>query len=518
MKISKKVISIITSIIVLATGIYVYLENKYDLTIYNYKSTYNIFRYQFIVLLITLLGYLIYEFINKKRINAKLYMIKNDKKIKRKWYDLFYTNIFVYALVVILIVIALYPSFKHIEKYDKATIEYQDKLNKAIKKIEEESVGNDYTEQWENILKTRSVVDLLGFDDGVVLNYRNNKFEMYLYNSIIETEDDLNIKRVIMNNQNEIIYDYTVKLDKSYIGYQLSFVFTDASNDKYLLGIASKREGKKLYSNLFAMKKDDKDFNMKILQSYEYDIDPEKGIEPQNDIPTGIVFTLEIAGDYIMYADVDSVWKVQNIETQEVYSSGIGTEKLEYTDIVATEVNDDIVLLYFNDTNEYLTFNEINKKFSLAKSVTKENDEIHYNPTIELSEEERDIYYKFSNSPLDYLLNGLSPLQVFKIYIHAEENENYEMLWHLLDKKSNNVPAKEDFIKPDFHDEVSKNDIKKYINNIKNNSDYIKEEYLNNGYTVILKVHLKNINDKEDRYFRLQKNQNGVWKIGWYGK
>ncbi len=201
--------------------------------------------------------------------------------------------------------------------------------------------------------------DEYGYDFGIILSADSEDTKILLYN--IDERDAL---LLTADENHKIISEESIKLNEEFEGYSFSAKYGDFRNQLYILGERYRIEGDKIYSSLVCIPKNDLT-ELIILNSYVLD----RG--SQGTIPTIIDFTVELIDNYIVYEDVDLYWKVQNINTKEVYSSNENESNLKKIEPYFQEsIFEDpyIYILKYLEDNSVLAFNIETKKF-----VTIEN-------------------------------------------------------------------------------------------------------------------------------------------------
>lgn len=207
-----------------------------------------------------------------------------------------------------------------------------------------------------------------GFESGLILKSDNQKTKLLLYNSLIDSKDDLKAKIITLNNLKEIENEQNVYFPGELQGYFLSFKFGDSTEKKHLLGYRSvvDHNRKKLYSDLLVFYKDDLE-KITILQSYEQTYDESKGIVPQGIIPTVIDFSVDMLEDYVIYEDKDLSWKVQDVRTGDIYDSEENNPMLTEVEPYYAAAGEYIYILKYIKDNSILAFNTNSKEFQILK-------------------------------------------------------------------------------------------------------------------------------------------------------
>ncbi len=131
---------------------------------------------------------------------------------------------------------------------------------------------------------------------------------------------------------------------------------------------------------------------------------------------------------------------------------------------------------------------------------------------IELSEPLLDIYEQYTITHDDNLLTDLQPLDVFRLYYHAQHVDDQETLYALYKKGENiGIPDKETFLNE--QDEVTKENEKQLYEKLKE-VKYFRELYISNHETVINFAFSNE--PTSDFGFRLVKDlTTNAWKVAW---
>lgn len=204
-----------------------------------------------------------------------------------------------------------------------------------------------------------------GYDSWVILSTTGVGFEVLLYNPSLKSDEDLNAKILLLDGLHKVRGQQAVRLSPELKGYSFRFKRGDFSQDKHLLAyrvLTDKAVGKK-YSDLLVMDRNDLR-NIRIIQTYE-----QKEVA-QGNIPTIIEFSVDIVGDYVVYEDVDSYWKVQDVRTKEVYNSGDNTEELAKVEPCYMSSGIYLYVLKYIKDNSILAFNTDTKKFFILNGTS----------------------------------------------------------------------------------------------------------------------------------------------------
>ncbi|MFC4558301.1 hypothetical protein ACFO3D_08750 [Virgibacillus kekensis] len=157
--------------------------------------------------------------------------------------------------------------------------------------------------------------------------------------------------------------------------------------------------------------------------------------------------------------------------------------------------------------------------FKVRNAVSAENEldfpRETYETSIKLSEDLRNVYNAYAESLDDTLLKGLKPIDVFKMYFHAENEGDEEVQYALYIKgHPHGTPDKETYFNdPFFADtkamELNEKEFYKELQKVK----VFEEIYLKENEAV---VSFDFGSSEGDPMFRLYKNTKlDVWKVGW---
>lgn len=154
-----------------------------------------------------------------------------------------------------------------------------------------------------------------------------------------------------------------VRLNEALDGYVFYSKFRDFTNANYIVGIREKYIDGKSYSNIVCIPKNNLQ-DIVVLEEYIFEE------MSQSVIPTIMDFTLQIKGDYLIYEDVDSFWKVRHITSDKVFASEVNSNNM--SEIVPiegkgynTDSNKYIEILRFTKDNSFLVFNKENNIFEI---------------------------------------------------------------------------------------------------------------------------------------------------------
>ncbi|XID94948.1 FG-GAP repeat protein [Paenibacillaceae bacterium WGS1546] len=129
-----------------------------------------------------------------------------------------------------------------------------------------------------------------------------------------------------------------------------------------------------------------------------------------------------------------------------------------------------------------------------------------------LSEETEVGYDRFVEKKEDELLRGLSPLDVFKFYVKASEEGDYETQYALYIKDPDyDVPSYKAYVNEISRDQEALDRAKQMWAEIKGSYGLTEEI---EGDQALIRI--SNVNDKEgEKGFQLIKSKGGIWKVAW---
>ena len=125
-----------------------------------------------------------------------------------------------------------------------------------------------------------------------------------------------------------------------------------------------------------------------------------------------------------------------------------------------------------------------------------------------ITESIKNIYENYSKSQNDELLKGLNPVDILRLYNQACEDKNIEMQVSLQE-----LPAdvtRSQFIQEIQNDQTSKEVEKEILQRFHEFKGKIIERLVNDkkAYIVI----------EKNGWYRMEKNKNGIWKLGWMAR
>ncbi|WLR50391.1 hypothetical protein LC040_14130 [Bacillus tianshenii] len=145
----------------------------------------------------------------------------------------------------------------------------------------------------------------------------------------------------------------------------------------------------------------------------------------------------------------------------------------------------------------------LSQRVSIQSPKQSESEE----KLLPLGDDLSSVYREFASSKDEAKLKGLSPLDVMRLYVHAEEINDIETKYALYMHGNNYyVPAKDEYMSS--VNEVPSVDWK----SINEQIDSIDTESIDEQ-TRVVKIILTE--EQEPKYFRLLKNDQGIWKVSW---
>ncbi|MFD2043609.1 hypothetical protein ACFSTA_04380 [Ornithinibacillus salinisoli] len=136
-----------------------------------------------------------------------------------------------------------------------------------------------------------------------------------------------------------------------------------------------------------------------------------------------------------------------------------------------------------------------------------------YDTNIKMSQELTDIYEQYKETLNDELLEGLNPIDVFKMHFYAENNEDEEVKYALyIQDEMYGTPDKDAYFNDPFfaEDDTMKKNAEQFYEELLA-VDVFKEEYLSEEEAII---HFATV-ESNGLAFRLIKNSEDIWKVAW---
>lgn len=272
-------------------------------------------------------------------------------------------------LLIGLVSIVLVTNPKEKEEFKKEKSE--DTISSSID-TGEDIKGEQSLEDFDYNL-AKKIVDKYNYNSYIIYSKKTEKAQLLLYN-IRKNTDNLWALMVTIDGNLKVKKEEKIALPKELEGFNFSFKKGDYSKDKYLLGIryVINKEKGKIYSDLISIPRNQLN-SMDILQSYKL------GEGAQSTIPTIIDFSIELIGDYIVYQDRDSYWKVQDLRSKQVYSSNENNGNFDIVKPYYKDAGRYIYILKYTANNSILAFDTYIEEFVLLENVDvddiEENDE-----------------------------------------------------------------------------------------------------------------------------------------------
>jgi hypothetical protein len=142
-----------------------------------------------------------------------------------------------------------------------------------------------------------------------------------------------------------------------------------------------------------------------------------------------------------------------------------------------------------------------------------ENELVRGSFTLTLPDRLIQRYDQFAAEKKDEWLEGLDPLDIFKMYFHAEQNKDYETQYALyFQDPETEIPTLQQFLQDVKSNRTLADNERKFIEELKKyaKSYEIKNQ---NGNEAVIWITFSN--DRDPLGFRMKKNKQGIWKVSW---
>lgn len=144
-------------------------------------------------------------------------------------------------------------------------------------------------------------------------------------------------------------------------------------------------------------------------------------------------------------------------------------------------------------------------------SETKKPDtKVEVANLLDLSPKNEKVFQDYRKSKSDELLEGLKPLTICAFYFLAEEYEDYETQYALIDiREPSLVPSKEEYLR-----DISVNNIKardKFHEKLREQLNNVETDILDNEQCLIVLT----FKDGQKRDFRLNRIEKDIWKVSY---
>jgi hypothetical protein len=147
-------------------------------------------------------------------------------------------------------------------------------------------------------------------------------------------------------------------------------------------------------------------------------------------------------------------------------------------------------------------------------TVSEETLGVQQAPSVfDLSPELKDLYFAYMKEKKDELLKGLTPIDIFKLYVHAEEEGDLHTQYALyIQDEEYEKPTLEQFLEDVKKDPAGAERSYKQIAELKEQA---------NGFEVMMQdekraiVYVKFKDHREPLGFRVRKDKNNIWKVSW---
>lgn len=126
------------------------------------------------------------------------------------------------------------------------------------------------------------------------------------------------------------------------------------------------------------------------------------------------------------------------------------------------------------------------------------------------------IYERAQKEYSDELLKGLQPIEIFALDLHASQAKNYLLCYQLKNLVPGSTPDLDTYLK-----EISvypeSDNTEKFIQILKNDTKSVEEIIVTNKEAYIFityKTVPNKVSDAGYKFYRIEKTQNGLWKMG----
>ncbi|MFF0828493.1 hypothetical protein ACFYU8_16595 [Brevibacillus sp. NPDC003359] len=134
----------------------------------------------------------------------------------------------------------------------------------------------------------------------------------------------------------------------------------------------------------------------------------------------------------------------------------------------------------------------------------------------DLKPEEQDRYYNYMYEKKDELLRGLSPIDVLKLYVKAQQEGQLEMQYALhIEDDGSEKPTPEQYLEDMKKDPVGARNSWKQLKKMRELASDITLEQTSEKEAVVW-VTFKDNSDKVG--YKMQKNKQGIWKLSWMAR
>ncbi|SHG49668.1 helix-turn-helix domain-containing protein [Ornithinibacillus halophilus] len=145
---------------------------------------------------------------------------------------------------------------------------------------------------------------------------------------------------------------------------------------------------------------------------------------------------------------------------------------------------------------------------------TLEVNKESYISTINLDETLNELYTNYADTLDDRLLNELRPIEVFKLYHHALQNNDVEVLYSLYIKgETYGTPDKETYFEKRSMYEADQQQMNDLYVELQNRETTFEEIYTNQGNEEMAFVMFPSEEGHWPNSFSLIKNEEGIWKV-----
>ncbi|MCE0451217.1 MULTISPECIES: hypothetical protein [Brevibacillus] len=162
-------------------------------------------------------------------------------------------------------------------------------------------------------------------------------------------------------------------------------------------------------------------------------------------------------------------------------------------------------------------FFKLNSNGTVQEEIVQDGAETPAPPSIfDLKTEEQDRYYNYMYEKKDELLRGLSPIDVWKLYVQAQQEGQLEMQYALhIEDDGFEKPTLEQYLEDMKKDPVGARNSWKQLKTMRELANDLTLEQTSDKEAVVW-VTFKDNRDKVG--YKMQKNKQGIWKLSWMAR
>lgn len=178
-----------------------------------------------------------------------------------------------------------------------------------------------------------------------------------------------------------------------------------------------------------------------------------------------------------------------------------------------------------NDSNQVSDINQNNNTFKKTDSVEKPHFLRNYVSKRNIEEDVtrlpsrlETVYAKAQTEYSDELLKGLTPIDIFMLDLHALQLNHHKLKYHLVNAVPGYTPDLETYLNELSGDPVNEKSKQKFFLALKDGTKQIEEIIVsyNEAYIYITYKTIPNeLPDCGYTFYRVEKTDQGVWKMGW---